>query len=113
MDDLYDSANPKWLLILTMVVIAPIYEEVMFRGILWSAVREQFEGAKGVWVTSLITSILFAIIHLQYEIYEMSVIFLLALLLSYARARSNSLYLPIILHIINNGVAMWMYLIVS
>ena len=112
-DDLYDSANPKWLLILTMVVIAPIYEEVMFRGILWSAVREQFEGAKGVWVASLVTSILFAIIHLQYEIYEMSVIFLLALLLSYARARSNSLYLPIILHIINNGVAMWMYLIVS
>ena len=112
-DDLYDSANPKWLLILTMVVIAPIYEEVMFRGILWSAGREQFEGAKGVWVASLVTSILFSIIHLQYEFYEMSVIFLLALLLSYARARSNSLYLPIILHIINNGVAMWMYLIVS
>ncbi len=112
-DDLYDSANPKWLLIVTMVVIAPIYEEVMFRGILWSAVREQCAGAKGVWIASIATSVLFSLIHLQYAIYEMSVIFILALLLSYARAKSGSLYLPILLHIINNGLAMWMYLIVS
>lgn len=112
-DDLYDSANPKWLLIVTMVIIAPIYEEVMFRGILWSAVREQFAGSKGAWVATISTSVLFSIIHLQYEFYEMSVIFILAMLLGYARSRSGSLYVPILLHIINNGLAMWMYLIVS
>ena len=112
-DDLYDSANPKWLLIVTMVIVAPIYEEVMFRGILWSAVREQFAGSKGAWVATISTSVLFSIIHLQYEFYEMSVIFILALLLGYARSRSGSLYVPILLHIINNGLAMWMYLIVS
>ena len=112
-DDLYDSANPKWLLIVTMVIVAPIYEEVMFRGILWSAVREQFAGSKGAWVATITTSVLFSIIHLQYEFYEMSVIFILALLLGYARSRSGSLYVPILLHIINNGLAMWMYLIVS
>lgn len=112
-DDLYDSANPKWLLIVTMVIVAPIYEEVMFRGILWSAVREQFAGSKGAWVATISTSVLFSIIHLQYELYEMSVIFILAMLLGYARSRSGSLYVPILLHIINNGLAMWMYLIVS
>ena len=112
-DDLYDSANPKWLLIVTMVIVAPIYEEVMFRGILWSAVREQFAGSKGAWVATISTSVLFSIIHLQYEFYEMSVIFILAMLLGYARSRSGSLYVPILLHIINNGLAMWMYLIVS
>lgn len=112
-DVLYDSADPKWLLIVTMVVIAPIYEEVMFRGIFWSAIREQFTGSKGAWVATLITSILFSLIHLQYEFYEMSVIFILALLLGYARSRSGSLYVPILLHVINNGLAMWMYLMVS
>lgn len=112
-DVLYDSANPKWLLIVTMVVVAPIYEEVMFRGILWSAVREQFAGSKGAWVATISTSVLFSIIHLQYEFYEMSVIFILAMLLGYARSRSGSLYVPILLHIINNGLAMWMYLIVN
>ena len=112
-DELYASAKPKWLLILTMVVVAPIYEELMFRGILWSAVREQFLGKKGIWLATLVTSLLFSIIHLQYEFYEMSVIFILALLLSYARVKSGSLYLPILLHIINNGIAMWMYLLIS
>lgn len=109
-DELYASADPKWLLIAVMVVAAPIYEEVMFRGILWTATKEQFEGETGVWVASLVTSILFAIIHLQYAFYEMSVIFLLALLLSYARAKSGSLMLPILIHMMNNGLAMWMYL---
>ena len=109
-DDLYFSANPKWLLILVMVVIAPLYEEIMFRGILWSAIREQVVGRNGVILASVVTSVLFAIIHLQYAVYEMSVIFILALLLSYARAKSGSLLLPIIIHMINNGVAMWMYL---
>ncbi|PNK61934.1 CPBP family intramembrane metalloprotease [Psychrobacter sp. FDAARGOS_221] len=109
-DDLYFSADPKWLLILVMVVVAPIYEEVVFRGVLWSAIVEQYQGKKGVWVASVVTSAIFALIHLQYELYEMSVIFLLALLLSYARAKSGSLLLPIVIHIINNGAAMWLYL---
>lgn len=111
-DVLYYSANPKWLLILVMVVIVPLYEELMFRGILWSALQEQLSGSRGVWLASIITSLLFAIIHMQYAIYEMSVIFILALLLCYARAKSGSIGLPIIIHMINNGVAMWMYLTV-
>lgn len=112
-DGLYGSANPKWLLILVMVIVAPIYEEVMFRGILWRAVKEQFEGPKGVMVASIVTSLLFSVIHFQYDFFEISIIFFLALLLSFARAKSNSLILPIILHILNNGMAMWFYLIVN
>ncbi|WP_296405006.1 CPBP family intramembrane glutamic endopeptidase [Psychrobacter sp.] len=112
-DDLYDSVHPKWLLIIAMVIVAPIYEEVMFRGILWRAVKEQFDGTKGFWMATIVTSVLFSIIHLQYEFYEMSVVFVLALLLSFARAKSGSLYLPILIHMINNGIAMWMYLIIS
>ncbi|WP_026349065.1 CPBP family intramembrane glutamic endopeptidase [Psychrobacter lutiphocae] len=112
-DELYFSADPKWLLILVMVVVAPIYEEVVFRGLLWSALTEQFEGTKGVWIASLVTSAIFALIHLQYEWYEMGVIFVLALLLSYARAKSGSLLLPIIIHIVNNGAVMWLYLMLQ
>lgn len=112
-DDLYASANPKWLLILAMVLVAPIYEELMFRGILWRAVSEQFSGKKGMVMASIITSIVFSIIHFQYEFYEMSIVFLLAMLLSYARAKSGSVVLPIIIHILNNGLAMWLYVMVQ
>lgn len=108
-DDLYASANPQWLLIVAMVFVAPIYEELMFRGILWRSVEEQFDGKKGVVMASIITSILFSIIHLQYESFEMSIVFILALLLSFARAKSGSIILPILIHMINNGLAMWLY----
>ncbi len=114
-DPLYQSVNSVWLLIFAMVIVAPIYEELIFRGILWSAIAEQFTSPpdteyRGAIVASLVTSLIFAVIHLQYGIYEISTIVVLALLFCYARIKSGSLILPILLHIINNGAAMWQYL---
>lgn len=114
-DPLYQSVSSVWLLIFAMVIVAPIYEELIFRGILWSAIAEQFTSPpdteyRGAIVASLVTSLIFAIIHLQYGIYEISTIVVLALLFCYARIKSGSLILPILLHIINNGAAMWQYL---
>jgi membrane protease YdiL (CAAX protease family) len=50
------------------------------------------------------------VIHLQYGIYEISTIVVLALIFCYARIKSGSLVLPMLLHIINNGGAMGQYL---
>lgn len=127
MDELYASAQPLWLLIFAMVVIAPIYEELMFRGVLWSAIREHFDGRSGIQsgsaatagevtrgavIASITTSVIFAVIHLQYGWYEIGTLVLLALLFCYARIKTGSLWLPILLHIVNNGVAMWQYMTV-
>ena len=114
-DPLYQSVSSVWLLIFAMVIVAPIYEELIFRGILWSAIAEQFISPpdteyRGAIIASLVTSLIFAVIHLQYGIYEISTIVVLALLFCYARIKSGSLILPILLHIINNGAAMWQYL---
>ena len=114
-DPLYQSVSSVWLLIFAMVIVAPIYEELIFRGILWSAIAEQFTSPpdteyRGAIVASLVTSLIFAVIHLQYGIYEISTIVVLALLFCYARIKSGSLILPMLLHIINNGAAMWQYL---
>lgn len=109
-DPLYQSVSSVWLLIFAIVIVAPIYEELVFRGILWSAISEQFRGSRGAIVASVVTSLVFALIHIQYGWYEISTIVLLALLFSYARIRSGSLWLPILLHIINNGIAMWLYI---
>ena len=114
-DPLYQSVSSVWLLIFAMVIVAPIYEELIFRGILWSAIAEQFISSpdteyRGAIVASLVTSLIFAVIHLQYGIYEISTIVVLALLFCYARIKSGSLILPMLLHIINNGAAMWQYL---
>lgn len=112
-DPLYQSVSSVWLLIVAMVIIAPFYEELVFRGLLWSALAESFadqQTTKGAIIASLVTSVVFAVIHLQYGIYEMSTIVVLALIFCYARYKSGSLLLPILLHIINNGAAMWLYL---
>ncbi|MGP9689249.1 lysostaphin resistance A-like protein [Psychrobacter sp. AOP22-C1-C5] len=114
-DPLYESVSSVWLLIFAMVIVAPLYEELVFRGILWSAISEQFAASflkhYGAIVASVVTSLIFAVIHVQYGIYEISTIVVLALLFCYARIRSGSLLLPMLLHIVNNGVAMAQYLI--
>ena len=42
-DPLYQSVSSVWLLIFAMVIVAPIYEELIFRGLLWSAIAEQLQ----------------------------------------------------------------------
>ncbi len=126
-DPLYASVSSVWLLVIALVIVAPIYEELVFRGIIWSALKEQFSSryvsdslsnaelaikseAHGALMAGLITSLVFAIMHLQYGLYEISTIIVLALIFSYARYKSGSIVLPIILHVINNGFAMSQYL---
>ncbi|WP_348548644.1 type II CAAX endopeptidase family protein [Psychrobacter sp. KFRI-CH2-11] len=117
-DPLYQSVSSVWLLVFAMVIVAPFYEELIFRGLLWSAIAEQFTDTdnlshpspRGAVVASVVTSLIFAVIHVQYGVYEISTIVVLALIFCYARFKSGSLLLPILLHIINNGAAMWQYL---
>ncbi len=114
-DPLYQSVSSLWLLVFAIVIVAPIYEELVFRGILWSAIAEQFAASpvsmqRGAVVASIVTSFIFAAIHLQYGMYEISTLVVLALIFCYARLKSGSLILPMLLHMINNGAAMWQYL---
>ena len=107
MDGLAQSAQPLWLLVIAMVIFAPVYEEVMFRGFLWTGLASS---RLGVWGASLISSLVFALIHLQYGVVEWMGVFCLAVVFSYARLLSGSLLLPMLLHMLNNGLAMWQYL---
>ncbi len=121
---LYESVSSIWLFVLAIVIVAPLYEEVIFRGLLWSALAEQFNtvqlraattasvtlSTKSAIAASLVTSLIFATIHLQYGLYEISTLVVLALIFCYARIKSGSLLLPIMLHIVNNGVALALYM---
>lgn len=107
MDELVSTAHPFWLLGVAIIVVVPIYEEMMFRGFMWTGLAQS---AVGMWGASLITSVIFAWIHFQYGWFEVLSIITLAMLFSYARAISGSLWLPIALHMINNGLAMLEFL---
>ena len=112
MDDLAASAQPFWWLVVAMVIAAPIYEELVFRGFMWTALAQsQCQGRRvGAWGASIITSVIFALIHVQYGAVEMLGIVALGMLFAAARAKTGALYLPIFLHITNNGLAMAQYI---
>ena len=73
---------------------------MLFRGFLFKGLQKSFLGGLGAVVVS---SVVFAVIHIQYGFAVIVfLLFPMALLLGYARLKSNSLILPILLHSFNN-----------
>ncbi len=87
------------LIVFLAVVIAPLLEEMLFRGLLQTVIRS-YMGRP--WSAIIITSILFAIVHENYE--HWPALFVLATGLGYAYERSGSLFQPIFMHALFNGV---------
>ena len=102
MTSAYTTAEPLWLLWIAMVVAAPIFEELFFRGFLLEGFRHTFMGASGA---VLLTSLLWAVIHTKYDLYYIITIFVMGGVLGMARAQTGSVILPIGLHAFVNGLA--------
>ena len=96
------SADPKWLLWLAVVGAAPLFEEVFFRGFLFSGLQNSRVGLTGA---VLISAACFVCIHAQYEPYELMVVFGLGVLFGMARHATRSLWVPITMHSLWNLIA--------
>ncbi len=90
------------LVVVALVVGAPLLEESFFRGFLFLGFQR---GALGVWGAILATSALWTVIHVQYGAYGHGVIFASGLVLGYARHRTGSLWVAIVMHAAMNLVA--------
>ncbi|MEZ4311157.1 MAG: CPBP family intramembrane glutamic endopeptidase [Polyangiaceae bacterium] len=88
-----------WLVI--AAVLAPLLEEAVFRGALQSALQGRLGGVFALIATAL----LFAIIHPQVGLGLVGVL-VLGLMLSLVRLHERSLWPGVVLHAINNGVAL-------
>jgi len=99
----YETAEVLPLFWAAIVLLGPIFEEVFFRGFLFAGlVRSRLGGAGTVVVTALA----WAVIHVQYDLYGIATVFVIGLLLGWARLRTGSLALTIALHAAFNLVAM-------
>ena len=78
MSMVYASADPVWLLWVAFVIAGPLFEEVFFRGFLLEGFRSSFLGPIGAVI---LTSAAWAAIHLQYDAYGISTIFVLGCVL--------------------------------
>jgi uncharacterized protein len=97
-------ASAGWLpgLLFVVVFLAPLAEEVLFRGFLLPGLAAGRMGAAGA---ILVSALLFALVHTQYDPFDMSAVLTLGLLLGAARWFSGSLWLAYGLHAAINAVA--------
>jgi membrane protease YdiL (CAAX protease family) len=86
-----------WLSLIVIGVIGPIFEEILFRGLVFGEMRK----ISKVWVALLIQALLFGVIH--FNVVQGIYAFLAGLLLGYIYYRSNSIVAPMIMHISINA----------
>ena len=100
MDELPQANSPFWMIV-SVAVAAPIFEEMVFRGFVYGG----FERSLGAFPALLLSSMLFTVLHVQYNWYELAQIFVLGMVLGWARMRTQSLFTPIVMHAANNAMA--------
>lgn len=97
-----------WHQVFLGLTIAPLSEEILFRGFLLRG----FQGFMNFWLADLLTAIAFVAIHWPYWLYSQGFhlglvnlslrIFIIGILLGYLVHKSNSLWPSILAHMLNN-----------
>ncbi|MYA74079.1 MAG: CPBP family intramembrane metalloprotease [Acidimicrobiaceae bacterium] len=92
-----------WIVLLAVLValVIPVIEEIVYRGLLWSALEKRGMGETAVLVLS---SLIFAAIHLEPA--RFPILFVLGIALGYGRIRTGRLGPCVTAHICLNSVGM-------
>lgn len=94
--------NSLWLLFVSFCIVAPISEEFFARGFLYRGWSESFLRPFGAIILS---SLVWTFMHLQYDWFFLGQVFTMGLLFGHLRYRSNSTWLTVGLHGLNNLAA--------
>lgn len=79
-------------------LVVPFAEELFFRGLIYSWIRDRL----GVWMGIGISALIFGLIHLELSVAGTA--FILGLLLAWIYERSGSLWPAVLIHAMNNTV---------
>lgn len=93
------------LAFLTLVVVAPVAEEVLFRGYLYGKLRSWMP----IWVAAVVTSVVFGVVHGQWNVGVD--VFVLSLVMCGLREMTGNIWAGILLHMIKNGLAFYILFI--
>jgi membrane protease YdiL (CAAX protease family) len=97
---IFENRFGFWGAALKVVIIAPIIEEVLFRGIIMHGLMRNYRN----WHAVLLSGILFSVFHLNP--WQMTYTFFLGLLLGWIMVRTRSLPFTILIHAINNLIVL-------
>jgi len=93
------------LAFVTLVVIVPFAEEVLFRGYLFSKLAKLMP----MWAVVVVTSLIFGFVHGAWNLAFDT--FALGVVLATLRIITNGLWAPIMLHMLKNGLAFYLLFI--
>ncbi len=106
----YSQLSLRLLIVITTVVVGPVLEEMLFRGLFQTMIRSSLEfrfsnleSRNRAWLAILISSGLFAMVHANAG--HWPALFMLALCIGYSYEKSGSLFRPIFIHSFFNSVA--------
>ena len=99
----YETAIFPPLLWSAVVIAAPAAEEFFFRGFLLKGLSLSWLGN---WGAIVAISFVWSAIHVQYEIYQIAWIFFAGILLGWARVKTGSVLVCVLLHGLMNLVAL-------
>ena len=92
-----------WFFALTVVLVGPIIEELVYRGVMWQACMRLM----GPWWSILLTSAAFTLYHGPNRFGEFPALFVGGLVLGWLRHRSGSLHPCLLSHSIFNAMTIW------
>ena len=102
--DLY-SIGDKIIAFFIIAIIAPIAEEIIFRGYLYGKLRKRLN----LPISILLVSLLFAVLHGQWNVGVN--VFAVSIVLCSLREITGTIYAGILVHIIKNAVAFYLLFI--
>lgn len=88
-----------WFGLLISSLGIPIVEELFYRGLIYKGLRQRYN----IWLAILVSSLFFGIAHL--DLIQGILAFVMGLFLALLYEKSNSLYIPILMHILNNLIS--------
>lgn len=94
---------PVYLSLISSGIIGPIYEEILFRYLLYNRLKSKYSIRKSI----LITTIIFALIHIS----SIKIIyaFILGLILNITYEKYHNIKAPILIHIAANTIVIFLY----
>jgi uncharacterized protein len=101
-DSFFQTPSEAWALGLLSITLAPLMEELFFRGFLYPVLARSI----GMPTAILLTALSFALLHgaqLMFSWGPVLVIFLVGMVLTMVRAKTNSVAAGVLIHIAYNG----------
>jgi membrane protease YdiL (CAAX protease family) len=97
---IFAELSSPWWLLLAGILVAPIVEELFFRGFVYAGLAERYSWRKA----AVISSALFALIHLQLT--AVVPIFILGYIFAYLYHRSGSIWPAVLMHVSTNALGL-------